>query len=238
MSSDYYALPHGFLRIGFSRWCKLSYGVQEVVLKLAERQNFKCAFCDRRTRLEIEHDHEPEEGPGDSYTIYNIRGLVCRQHNWHLMLYEQKQRGEYLNNWENLPIIRIYEREYDMYIHAYERRVYPLIEDALKARLGLSYWRRKRMLERFDEWLYEGGRPPYWWRNCKKIRNTMIKTPEEFLRKLNAHMQFIVDQFAKDPNYVPPDEFIRLWIILKPFFENVIKPIVVKTRAIEASKGI
>jgi len=92
MSSDYYALPDGFFRIEYKRWCKLSYSVQEVILRLAERQNFKCAFCDRRRGLEIEHDHDTEEGPWDSYTFYNIRGLVCRRHNWQLMVYEQEQR--------------------------------------------------------------------------------------------------------------------------------------------------
>ena len=101
---------------------------------------------------------------------------------------------------------------------------------------GVNYWHRRNMLEKFDEWLYNGARRPSWWGSHKRLR---IKTPEEFLQKLKAIMQFTVDQFAKDPNYMPPDEFIKLWVkVIKPFFENVIKPIVEETKAIEASKGI
>ena len=97
-------LPGGFLKKGYNSWRKLDGDVQNVIFTLAESQKFKCALCPTTRNLVIDHDHEPEEGPGHYYTVFNIRGLVCQRCNWHLMVYEKEERGEYLN-WENVDCL-------------------------------------------------------------------------------------------------------------------------------------
>src|SRR4051812_5587086 len=94
-------LPPGLLRMKPRAWHKLDYDVRRLIVDLAERQKLQCVFCSTSRSLEIEHDHYPDIGTGDRYTVYNIRGLVCRRCNWHLMVYEKEDAGDYLG-WDNV----------------------------------------------------------------------------------------------------------------------------------------
>jgi hypothetical protein len=139
-------LPVGFLKMKFRGWCQYATETQRLIVELAERQKFQCAFCDQNHTLEIEHDHEPDHGPGHFYTVYNIRGLVCRGCNWHLMIYENDKRGED-RGFENV-YSNVNDYEYEAYIYAYERRVSPLVEAQREKRLGtLNYIPRRSPAE-------------------------------------------------------------------------------------------
>jgi hypothetical protein len=201
-------MPAGFLKIGYKSWRKLDSGVKRVVAELAESQEFRCALCTETRNLVIDHDHEPEEGPGRPYTVFNIRGLVCQGCNWHLMAYEKQENGEYFG-WENANS-RISSGEYDSYDYVYRCRVSPLIEAALERRMGsANYWRRTLTLQRFDAWYDDGERSE--WRNRWAQRQAWkIKTPEQFIEGMQALIKFCAKQMDKDPNFVPPDEFIKL----------------------------
>ena len=103
MSRDLWQkLPEGFLDMSYATWHRQSLDVQRTIVELAHSQNFKCALCRDTRPLVVDHDHEPEEGPGKPYTIYNIRGLVCQQCNWHLGFHEQEERGGGVFGWENV----------------------------------------------------------------------------------------------------------------------------------------
>ena len=120
-------LPEGFLRKAYTQFCKLDLGIQQLIVELAKDQKFRCALCTKDHRLLIEHDHDPEEGPGRPYTIYNVRGLVCHRCNQALRGYEMDERGE-ITSWENgYPYIS--SHDYEAYIDRYECRVSPLLED-------------------------------------------------------------------------------------------------------------
>jgi hypothetical protein len=88
-------LPDGLLKMKRRTWVRLDYEVKLLIIELARNQGFKCAHCGKERGLVIEHDHDPEHGRRDKYTIYNIRGLVCHRCNWHIGIYEADQRGEY-----------------------------------------------------------------------------------------------------------------------------------------------
>jgi hypothetical protein len=177
-------LPERFLKMKYQRWCKLDKDVQRLIVELANDQKFKCSLCPRDRDLVVEHDHEPQEGAGYLYTIYNIRGLVCSRCNWHLMLYEKEQLGEGLNNWENANSY-VSSSEYEDYIYAYECRVGRFVEALLEKRIP-NYWRRRRVLDKFDNWYYEGGQHPLWYRKYKQKESMKIETPEDFIRGLTA----------------------------------------------------
>ena len=110
-------LPHGFLNMKFKRWAKLDYDVKLLILELARRQKFKCALCSREHDIIVEHDHDPEYGPGKPITIHNIRGLACQRCNWHLMVYEKDRNGEYRGFDEAYSYIS--DQEWESYIYAY-----------------------------------------------------------------------------------------------------------------------
>ena len=116
-------LPKRFLKKKYQWWYNLDQDVKQLIVELANDQKFKCALCTRDRDLIVEHDHEPQEGPGYPYTIYNIRGLVCSRCNWHLMVYEKEESGEYLN-WENASSY-LSSSDYENYVYAYKCRVEP-----------------------------------------------------------------------------------------------------------------
>ena len=213
-------LPDQFLRMKFPRWLKQSREVQELIVDLAKKQKFKCAICNVRTRkLVVDHDHDPEEGPSDSYTIYNIRGLVCQGCNWDLGFYEKETRGEAFG-WGNVDC-KLSEQDYERYIYAYECRTGGLREASLEKRLP-NYWHRRIVLERFDIWYYEGGKEPRWYQKYKAERRKIIETPEDAVEHLAAIFQFVTDQWKANPNYKPPKEFWDLFIRIRPLLEKAL----------------
>jgi hypothetical protein len=212
-------LPEGFLKKGFSGWSQLDYGVKQLVVELARYQKFKCALCNNNKVLVIEHDHEPEEGRGNRPTIYNIRGLVCTACNNDLSVYEREERREY-SGLENVTS-RLSSREYEDYIDVYKCRISPLLEVAHERRVGCAnVWHRRLILQKFDDWYYEGGQPPSWWRRYKENENREIRTPEQFLRTLIACMQFVVEELKKDPNFQPPENFLKIMVRIQPIIEQ------------------
>jgi len=219
-------LPDGLLRMKYPRWKRLPRDVQPLIVELAARQNFTCAFCKRARGLEVEHDHAPEEGAGDVYTIYNIRGLVCRSCNWHLGMHEAEQRGEYVT-WENFDC-KISDHDYGTYVCAYEHRVRPLIETLLEQRFGtLIYWRRRIVLQKFDDWKEWDEEYPWRWgfEEIKAKRYGRVRTPRQAILALSACMQFVLAEIKKNPNYEPPDAFFELMVRVKPWMDKI-RPLV------------
>src|SRR5665647_3718671 len=90
-------LPNGLLKKQFKAFNKLDSAVKRLIIDLAKRQKFKCAFssCNKNTGLEIDHD-PAERLP---YTIFNVRGLVCHRCNLALRAHEMEERGE-ISSWE------------------------------------------------------------------------------------------------------------------------------------------
>jgi hypothetical protein len=216
-------LPTGLLKRGYQGFSRLEPDLQPVIVELAKEQKFKCFFCDAAHNLIVEHDHYPEQGRGDHPTIHNVRGLVCQRCNWHLGLYEADERGED-RRWDHV-YVKISEEEYDKYSYAYEIRLRRLHEDHLKKTCP-NYWDRRAHLDKFDDW--NEWHAPYPWTWCfeeiKEKRHGKIRTPEQFFEYLSASVQFVAAELKKDPNYQPPEEFIKLIFGLKPFFDNL-KPI-------------
>jgi hypothetical protein len=215
-------MPESLLKIKFKSWDRLNFDVKILILELAEKQNFKCAHCAQGYHLEIEHDHEPQHGRGDQYTIYNIRGLTCRRCNWHLRLYEKNKIGEFWG-WEEAES-SISENEYERYIYEYECRVEPLLDVLLKERLGIhNYWRRRSLLTKVDDWK-EGWRGNSWRQAFKEIKDKkygQIRNPEQFLETLIALMKFVSEEIKKDPNYQPPEKFFELMERTRPIIDAI-----------------
>ena len=218
-------LPDGLLKIKQRNWSALGYDVKLLIVELAHEQGFKCAHCSKNRNLEIEHDHYPEHGPGDKYTIYNVRGLVCRGCNWHIGMYEAERRGEY-NSWsDRFP--RVSESQYYAYIDTYECRVYPLLEAMLKEQLGTAiYWRRRNLLSKFDDWREWGGKkkktyPWYWgFDEIKDRKYGYFRTNKQtlqFLRTVTACVKYVLEH----PEYEPPDVFFEMIFRLRPILEGL-----------------
>ncbi len=55
-------LPKGFLRLGVDRWLRFEPELQDLIVKLAREQNFRCALCTTDRALIVEHDHDPYIG--------------------------------------------------------------------------------------------------------------------------------------------------------------------------------
>lgn len=210
-------LPEGFLRKSYRQFYKLDHEVKRLIIELANNQKFKCALCTQDRNLIIEHDHEPEEGRGDRITIHNIRGLVCQQCNSSLSVYERQERGVYFGL-ENVTSY-ISSHRYERYVYAYECRTASLREALLEKQIP-NYWHRKLILDRFDYWFYEEGRPPLWYRKYKEKERTKIETPEDFIRVLTAIVQFVTEQLKKDSNYQPPEGFLKIMVLIKPIIEQ------------------
>ena len=213
-------MPAGFLKMGYKSWRKLDSGVKQVVAELAESQEFRCALCPETRNLVIDHDYEPEEGRGDPYTMFNVRGLVCQGCNWHLMAYEKQENGEYFG-WENAES-RISSGEYESYDYVYRCRVSPLIEAVLEQRMGsANYWRRQLILQRFDAWHDDGERSE--WRDRWARRQAWkIKTPEQFIERMQALMKFYSEHIDENPDFVLPDEFIKLVVMVRRLVQEAL----------------
>jgi hypothetical protein len=219
-------LPTGFLKRKYRGWCQLDYDLQCLIVALAEKQRFKCALCSQTKGLEIEHDHDPEFGPGDQRTIYNIRGLACRKCNWLIMMFEAEERGEYVH-WENLSF-KLDDSRYWSYIDSYETRSYPLIQAALKAKLGgWNYWRRRILLSKFDGWKEWPHDYPWHWgfEEIKEKRHGKIRTAGQFLKALVACVKFLADKVREDPDYRHSAEFLRCMAQLEPIMDTL-RPII------------
>ncbi len=207
-------LPPSFLKKRFNGWDKLSPDVKELIVELAQKQNFRCALCPEDRHLEIEHDRHPEEGPGNKYTIYNIRGLACRRCNWLLMRYEQPDVC-----WENADC-QLSDDDYEYYISEYECRVRPLLEDLHERRVGCrNSSHRRYVLRRFDEWMYESERSA--WRERWELRQA-IKSPEKGLKILFACLKALNEQLDKDPNYEVSDKTLLALFKIHEFLRDVL----------------
>jgi hypothetical protein len=203
--------------VRFKAFDKLGRDVKQVIFDLARDQKFKCALCSKRSELIIEHEHEPKEKI--PCTIYNIRGLVCGRCNKALMGCDMEECG-YFTNWENgYPYLS--SDDYQDYKDRFEGRVDALREALLKKRVP-NYWHRRLALDKFDDWFYEGGQPPLWHRKYKEQESRKIETPEDFIRGLAAIMQFINEQFKNDPNFEPPEEFLKLMVRIRPIIEEAL----------------
>jgi hypothetical protein len=132
---------------------------------------------------------------------------VCQGCNWDLGFYETEERGGDFG-WENVSC-KLSSQDYETYIYVYECRADALREALLEKRIP-NYWHRRLILDRFDDWYYEGGRPPLWYRRYKEQESRKIEAPEDFIRGLTAIVQFINEQIKKDPNFEPPEEFFKL----------------------------
>lgn len=238
MSDDlWYQLPAGFLNRTPKSWLRLDRFLRSLVVELARAQNFKCAFCDRTKGLIIEHDHWPERGSGDVPTVYNVRGLACRQCNWHIGMYEADARGDY-RGWDNAHIY-ISENDFYPYAFAYECRVRALLEEELERQLGpVKYWRRRLFLQKFDDWHEWGGRYPWssYFAEIKDRRPRKIRTPEQFWKTLTACVRFVVEEKQKNPNFELPEQFLKLLVRLKPVLDELWPHIEERYRVIQANR--
>jgi hypothetical protein len=216
-------LPPELLRKKSSGFSRLDYGLQQLVVVLAEKQKFKCALCDQDHSLVIEHDHEPKYGIGDCATVYNTRGLACQGCNRQIHLFEMELRGEY----SNFPNVYVWlsDGKYWNYIYAYECRANPLIEAALKADLGeLNYWRRWNLLYKYDRWKENWNDEfpwPWGFEEIKDKRYGTIRTPKRFIEVLTACVNFVAAEYKKDPNYRPPDNVVRFMFEAKTLLDKM-----------------
>jgi hypothetical protein len=213
-------LPELFLKMKYPRWSRLDQDVKRLIVELAIDQKFKCALCESRDRnLVVDHDHYPEEGPGDRFTVYNVRGLVCQGCNWDLAFYETEGAGGDFG-WENVSC-KISSDDYDDYVYVYQCRVAPLVEAAQVKRIGCrNPWHRSSTLQKFDDWFYEGEQPPLWYQRYEEEESRRIETPEDAVRVLTAIVQFANEQFEKDPNFEPGEEFWKLIAWIRPIIEQ------------------
>lgn len=213
-------LPEGFLKRRYRGWSEFDGGVQLLIVELATKQKFKCALCNQTRGLIIEHDHDPYEGPGDRYTVHNIRGLVCDGCNHHIKLYEMQERGEY-HPWENV-YSNISDDQYEEYSSSYEYRLHRLREQILERRCP-NYWDRRRVLDKFDAWREWGETYPWRWgfEEIKEKRYGKIRTPCQAVKTLIACMQFVVEEKGRNPDWQPPELFLTVMARINPLMESL-----------------
>jgi hypothetical protein len=235
MSAAYDDLPLGFLRMGRRSFEKLNSGVRTVIVALAKEHNYKCAFCTCDHKLEVEHDHDPDEGSGDEYTIYNIRGLVCRGCHFHLTLYERLEQGDSMG-WDHVDC-RIDWQEYKDYIYFYTTRTDPLLNSLHVKRVGCSNpEHREIVLRKFDAWKYD-EEPSPWRERWERDRAPRIETPEEAIRGLLACLRYAKAEADKDPNGQLPAELIEPLVRLWPIVESLAAIARERTSIAGASEG-
>jgi recombination endonuclease VII len=208
-------MPEGFLKIGFKAFDKLDHDIKQLIFDLAKDQNFKCALCSKRRDLIIEHEHEPREKV--PCTVYNIRGLVCGRCNKALMGCDMEECG-YFTNWENgYPYLS--SDDYQNYKYRFDCRVAPLIDAAHVKRVGCrNTAHREHVLWMLDA-RYEEGRFP-WQRRSKGTWDGEIRSPEQAIEVLTACVEFVAEQFKKDPNYEPPEIFLKLMVQIRPILDQ------------------
>jgi hypothetical protein len=225
-------LPQGFLKKRYRAWDRFDHAVKLLIVELAEHQKFKCIFCSETRNLIIEHDHEPDEGDGEQPTVDNIRGLVCQRCNWHISLYEQNERGE-PTGWDHVDCF-IQSHDYDDYIYAYDSRIRSVYEARLEKRCP-NYWRRRIVLDKFNDWK-EGWNRNYPWRwrfeEIKERRHGKIRTPMQFVRSLTACLKFVAAEREKDPNFQPPESFIKMVLKIKPLLDEMRPTIEARLKAL------
>jgi len=215
---------------------RLDLGVRKLIVELARAQDFKCAFCDKRRDLIIEHDHYPERGSGDKLSVYNIRGPACSGCNWHLGMYEADERGDYRGFDE--AYIRISEHDFYPYAEAYDHRVLTLIEKEFEQRMEpRNYWRRRLFLQKFDEREWSRYYPwPSYFDEIEQQRRMRIRTPEQFWNAFAACVRFVAEEKRKNPGFEIPEEFMRIAIRVKPILDEAWPQIEERYRAIQAKK--
>jgi hypothetical protein len=214
-------LPAGLLKKGYPAWCRLDWQVQKLVVKLASGQRFQCAFCPETRNLEIDHDHYPDEGPGNRFTIYNVRGLLCRTCNWHMGIYEADQAGSD-RGWEHVYSSDISSSDYEGYIDAYASRQLQRYEDKLE-RTCPNYWSRRILLDKFDEWNEGWAEFPWRWgfEEIKEKRHGKIRTPRQFMNTMRACLEFIAEEHRKNPDWQPPESVVNFVFQAKKFFDKI-----------------
>lgn len=207
-------LPPGFLKLKYSRWRSLSYDLKVLIVELAKKQNFRCVLCSRDKGLILEHDHYPEQGVGRYQTIYNLRGLACHSCNIHLSAYENPDFAIFDSF--------ISDGDYETYIYQYDLRLIALHEEERKRTMKpLNYWRRRNLLQKFDDWKNWGFGSTFGNRT-KKFR-PKIKSSEDFWRVLFAMFKYVTEQMKADPNYIPPEDFRRIAELVRPILDEVLK---------------
>lgn len=221
MGTLWETLPAGFLRKGYAAWSRLDWQVQKLVVELATDQNFKCAFCPESSSLVIDHDHYPDDGPGDRLTIHNIRGLLCHRCNWHMGIYEADQAGS-SRGWEHVYSSDISDGDYLTYVDSYNSRLERLYEEKLE-RTCPNYWWRRILLDKFDEWNDGWTEFPWQWgfEEIKAKRHGRIRTPRQFFNTLFALVNFVAEQQRKDPNYQPSENVLKVLRKTKRIFDRI-----------------
>jgi hypothetical protein len=232
-------LPCRFLKIGEKAWGRRDLEIRRLIVELAEKQKFQCAFCDRNQNLEIEHDHDPELGPGGkTQSIYNIRGLVCRGCNWALMIYERDESGAY-RGWDNVDSSCISRSEYEDYIYSYRCRVAPIQEAMRERRMGSrNYWRWRHLTDKLDDFQEYGGNFPWVWGfdEIKEKRHGLIRTPKQFMRTILVCTRFVNAELERNPNYDPPEGFFYMIARVKPMLDNL-RPLIEERMKTMATAG-
>jgi hypothetical protein len=115
-----------------------------------------------------------------------------------------------------------------------------LREALLKKRLGPQvYWRRRNLLEKFDDWDDYGGRYPWHWgfEEIKNRRHGPIRTPMQFIKKLSACVRFVAEEQKKDPNYEPPAAFLDLMVRVKSMLDSLRPTIEARLMAIKGGQA-
>lgn len=236
-------LPEGFLKMGLRTWNTLDYDVRSLIVRLAIEQGFKCALCTKTRKLEVEHDHCPDYGPGHKYTVYNVRGLVCRRCNWHLMVYEKDLHGEYrgfdeVSSWFS-------DRDWEEYVYPYECRVIELNEIALQEKMGtIKYLRRRIFLDKFDEWREWGparkSTYPWYWAfdEIKNQKYGDVRTPKQFLRMMKVTVKYLNHlnaELEKNPDLEIPERHLEFLLKLRAFIEPLVVLPEVQARLLQMS---
>jgi hypothetical protein len=79
-------------------------------------------------------------------------------------------------------------------------------------------------LKKFDRWKEWGDDYPWYWgfEEIKEKRYGPIRTPEQFIRWLDALLKFVLDEKRKDPNFEPPASFDKLMVKVKSFLDTAL----------------
>jgi hypothetical protein len=136
------------------------------------------------------------------------------------MIYEKNERGEY-TGWDQVNCF-VDSDKYDDYLYFYACRLQDLHEQMLEKTCP-NYWRRRRLLDKFDNWKEGWHDFPWHWEfeEVKEKRHGRIRTPKQFIDTLSAASKFVADEFKKDPDYQPPDHVLRFMFQAKKFLDQI-----------------